>query len=79
MGVRLARDVAGTVLAAGTLVARMGWDRLVLALAVLAAVTYLTVVGRVDSEAAIGIYSALVGYVVGAGHEAAKGSQSSGG
>lgn len=54
------------------LVITMGWDRLVLAVAIIIAVVVLTLAGKITGEATIGILSAIVGYVVGAGHEAAK-------
>lgn len=54
------------------IVAAMGWDKLLLALACLTAVVVLAVSDKIDGQATIGILSAIVGYVVGAGHEAAK-------
>lgn len=64
--------VTHVVHATAVLVAGMGWDRMILAVLILVAVTVLVVTGDLPSEAAVGIYSAVLGYVVGAGHEAAK-------
>lgn len=44
----------------------MGWDKLIVALAAVAAVVALTMTGNLDSSAAIGIISAVLGYVFGA-------------
>lgn len=43
----------------------MGWDRLSIVLMVLASVTILTILGKVDTSATIGMYSAILGYVFG--------------
>lgn len=64
--------VVSTIAHGVMIVAAMGWDRLLLALACLTAVVVLAVAGKIDGQATIGILSAIVGYVVGAGHEAAK-------
>ncbi len=45
--------------------AAIGWDKLVIALAVLAGITALALSGRVSSEAAVGVYTTIVGYVLG--------------
>lgn len=66
------RMTGATIVAAASLAAGMGFERLVLALSIVVSVTILTVSGRLEAEAAVAIYSALVGYLVGAGHEAAK-------
>lgn len=44
----------------------LGWERLSLALAIIAASTYLAVEGLVDPAAPIGIFTAILGYVFGA-------------
>jgi hypothetical protein len=64
--------LTGTIAHGIAVVAGMGWDRLVLACFVVAAVVVLAVTDKIDAQAVIGILSAIVGYVVGAGHEAAK-------
>ena len=64
--------IATTAVHGAAVVAAMGWDRLILALAVIASVVALTIADRISGEATIGILSAIVGYVVGAGHQAAK-------
>lgn len=52
--------------------AAIGWDRLTLGIGVLIAITALTFADKISAEAAIGIYSAIAGYVVGAGHESVR-------
>lgn len=44
----------------------MGWDKLIVALAAVAGVVALTVTNHLDGAAAIGIISAVLGYVFGA-------------
>lgn len=64
--------VLASVSSGVSLVVAMGWDRLTLALACVASITILAATGKVDGTAAVGIISALVGYVVGAGHESVR-------
>lgn len=45
--------------------ASIGWDKLIIALAVLAGITLLAMQGKVSSEAAVGVYTTIVGYVLG--------------
>ncbi len=52
----------------------IGWEKLVVAVAALVGVTVLGVTGHVGSDAVVGLYSAVIGYVLGAGTTAARGS-----
>lgn len=63
-----------TATASGALLVAMGLDRLIIAGGVLVAVTVLTFSGKVDVTTFVAIVGPLVGYVVGAGHEASKSS-----
>lgn len=56
--VRLAVSSAAVVVS-------MGWDRLVIAVAILAGVTYLTAIGKISNEATVGVYTAILGYIFG--------------
>jgi len=62
--------VIGTAVHAAAIVGALGWDRLVLTLAVIGSVVVLTMSDKITGEACVGILSAVVGYLVGAGHEA---------
>lgn len=50
----------------------MGWDRLIVAVAAITGVTVLGATGRVGSDAVVGIYSAVIGYVLGTGTSTAR-------
>jgi hypothetical protein len=57
--------LAHPVSAAALVAASMGWDRVLVALAAVAGVTVLTLADKVDGAAAVGVYSAVIGYVLG--------------
>ncbi len=75
------RALAGNRLARTTVgVNATAWERVIVALASLGGVTFLGATGHLDGQAVIGIYAAVVGYVLGhsAGQTAEKIRQENG-
>ncbi len=64
--------IGSTIAHSFALVAAIGAERVIIALAVIVALTVMVIAKDLDGNVVIGIFSALIGYVVGAGHEAAK-------
>jgi hypothetical protein len=71
--------VLASVTQGAAMVAAMGWDRVLLALACIVAVTVLTLANKLDTTAFVAIVGPIAGYVIGAGHEAVKQAGTNGG
>lgn len=59
------------VLGAVALVVGLGWDRLILALALIGSVVYLAAADKVGADAAVALLSAILGFVFGVGSKEA--------
>jgi hypothetical protein len=51
---------------AAAVVVALGWDKLLIALAVIGSMTYLAAIGKLDPAAPVGVMTAIMGYVFGA-------------
>jgi hypothetical protein len=54
------------VAVAASIALALGWDKLILALAVIGSMTYLAAVGKIDPTAPVAIFTAILGYAFGA-------------
>lgn len=59
------------MLAVAAVAVSLGWDKLVLSLAVIGSMTYLAAAGKIDPTAPVAIFTAILGYVFGASSPAA--------
>jgi hypothetical protein len=64
----VASAAATRVVAIGATVVALGWERTVIVLAVIASVTYLTGLGKLDPTALVAVLASVLGYLFGRSH-----------